>query len=345
MKRFLLCIQNWIKKYPIEGFFLLAMVLCFGTLLPAFYLISRNTTTGQILGFYLGRMGAFSPVLSGLLVTWILQPAGQTVSIRNRWKKLLPIWFVILIVCVAEWKSTAPPGVPPSGLILLSLPVSLLPAWVLSSAFNGTNEVRNMLATLVKPSGRGIYYIVALLTFPAIHILGTVLANMLHGRSWFPKVNQGANLAYAVFVTFFSVLIFAGGLNEESGWRGFAQKRLQTKYNPLTAIFILWLLVAIWHIPNDLLQFRNGGNAMFRLVIYLFITMLFSWIYNRTGGSILAVAIFHASMNSMNPLTGIFPLTTTGILLLIGFAMTAMMQDRMWCKLPKDHPAVHQLSA
>jgi membrane protease YdiL (CAAX protease family) len=202
-----------------------------------------------------------------------------------------------------------------------------------------------MLATLVKPRGRGIYYVIALLTFPAIHILGTVLANMLHGRTWFPKVNQGANLAYATFVTFFSVFFFAGGLNEESGWRGFAQKHLQTKYNPLTAIFILWLFVVIWHIPNDLLRFRNGENAMLRLVIYLFITMLFSWIYNRTDGSILVVAVFHASMTSMNRLTGVFPLTTTGILLLIGFAMTAMIQDRMWCRLPKDHPAVHQVSA
>jgi hypothetical protein len=52
--------------------------------------------------------------------------------------------------------------------------------------------------------------------------------------------------------------------------------------------------------------------------------------------------IFHASMNSMNPLMGIFPITTAGNILLIGFAVLVIVWDRMWRKLPNDHPAVYQ---
>jgi membrane protease YdiL (CAAX protease family) len=65
-------------------------------------------------------------------------------------------------------------------------------------------------------------------------------------------------------------------------------------------------------------------------------------IYNRTKGSILAVAIFHASVNSMNPLMGIFPITTAGNVLPVSVALIVIISDRMWRKLPKDHPAGHR---
>jgi membrane protease YdiL (CAAX protease family) len=81
---------------------------------------------------------------------------------------------------------------------------------------------------------------------------------------------------------------------------------------------------------------------MVRIAIYPVITILFSWIYNRTNGSILPVAIFHASMNSMNPLMEIFPITAAGNIMLIGLAIIVFVSDHMWQKLPKNHPAVYQ---
>jgi len=83
--------------------------------------------------------------------------------------------------------------------------------------------------------------------------------------------------------------------------------------------------------------------VMIRIVLYLFITVLFSWTHNRTGGSILAVAIFHSSMNAMNPLMGVIPITPASNILLIGFALAVMVMDRMWRRLPREHPAVHQI--
>jgi len=56
----------------------------------------------------------------------------------------------------------------------------------------------------------------------------------------------------------------------------------------------------------------------------------------------LAPAIFHASMNSMNPLMGIFPINTAGNILLVGLAIVAIVSDRMWRRLPGDHSAVYQ---
>jgi hypothetical protein len=50
-------------------------------------------------------------------------------------------------------------------------------------------------------------------------------------------------------------------------------------------------------------------------------------------------------MNSMNPLMGTFPITTAGNILLVGLAVVVIIYDRMWRKLPSDHPAVHQTPA
>jgi membrane protease YdiL (CAAX protease family) len=96
----------------------------------------------------------------------------------------------------------------------------------------------------------------------------------------------------------------------------------------------------MWHIPNDILQYRDGGYLIFRIGLYPFITILFGWVYNRTHGSILAPVLFHASMNSMNTLGAALPFTNAGNILLVLFAAFAVFYDHMWKKLPSDHPAV-----
>jgi len=334
--------KEWIRRHPIEAFFLVGIAICFGMLFPAVLIIPQEVTLGQILSLYLGRIGAYSPVLAGMFVARIIKPARQRMSSAHRLSIFLPVWFIAEIIHTASLWLSVPPGTSLILLIVLSLPVALLPAFVISSAYSGADGVKQMLTTLVRPKGSIVYYLVALLTFPIIHIVGTGITNVLNGNAWLPRVSQGTDLAFTIFITFFSVLLFSGGINEESGWRGFAQRRLQAQYSPLVANLILWFLMVIWHIPNDIVQYRHGGYILVRIALYPFITILFGWIYNRTKGSILAPAIFHASMNSMNPLMGVFPITTAGNILLVGFAMVAVVSDRMWRRLPGHHPAVYQ---
>jgi membrane protease YdiL (CAAX protease family) len=334
--------KEWVRKHPLEAFFLVGTAICFVTQFPAVLVIPQDGMAGQIVSFYLGRIGAYSPVLAGMLVARIIQPGWQRVPLTRRLSVFLPVWFVAAIIHTASLNLHVQTGAPLVGLVILSLPVALLPAFVVASAYAGADGVRQMLATLVRPKGSIAYYLIALLTFPVIHVLGTGITNVLNGDAWFPLVGQGADLAFTTLTTFFSVLLFSGGINEESGWRGFAQHRLQGKYSPLVANLILWFLMVIWHIPNDIVQYRDGGYILVRIGLYPFITLLFGWIYNRTKGSILAPAIFHASMNSMNPLAGVLPITTAGSILLVGLALVAVLSDRMWRRLPGHHPAVYQ---
>lgn len=334
--------KEWIKRHSIEAFFLSAIAICYVTLFPAIFLFPHNAGLGGIIAFFYGKIGVYSPVISAIFITRIILPGKRQTSFIRRLKVSLPVWFIAIVVNIASLKLTAPPNVSMIALIILSIPVALLPAWVVSSAFSGSNSIRNMLKTLIKPRGEVFYYLFALLTFPVVMVVGTMITNIIAGNPWFPQINQGSNLLVVVLINFFFVVFFAGGINEEAGWRGFAQKRMQAKYSPLVTAILLWFYMVIWHIPNDLIQYQNGGYIMVRIVLYLFIMILFTWTYNRTKGSILAIVIFHASMNSMNPLMGIFPITTASNVLLIALAITVLILGRMWRKLPADHPAVYQ---
>jgi membrane protease YdiL (CAAX protease family) len=334
--------DEWIRRHPIEAFFLLAIAMSFGLLFPVILIIPQEDLFGQILGLYLARIGVYSPVLAGMFVARLIQPARQRVSLGRRLAVFLPVWFIAAIIHTASLRLIAQPGTSLIALIVVSVPVALLPAFVVSSAYFGADGVRDMLATLVRPKGSIVFYLIALLTVPVMHFVGTGITNVLNGRAWFPQVSQGADLALTTFITFFSVLLFSGGMNEESGWRGFAQRRLQAQYSPLVTNLILWFLMVIWHIPNDIVQYRQGGYLLVRIALYPFIQVILGWIYNRTEGSILAPAIFHASMNSMNPLVGFFPFTAVGVILLVGIAVFAIVSDRMWRRLPGHHPAVYK---
>jgi len=334
-------ILRWIGQHDLAAFFLLAIGLSFALLFPGLFLFRRDDTLGQILGLLLGRIGVYSPVLAGMAVAHVGRPERDRPAAPRRVLVFLAVWLIAAAVHTASLHGEAQPGTPLVALIILSLPVALLPAFVVASAFSRSGGVRRLLSTLVRPRGGIVTYLIALLTFPAIHIVGVMVTNLVNGDRWLPRVTGVADLASLCLITFLSVLLFSGGINEESGWRGFAQKRLQARFSPLVANLILWVMLVIWHIPNDIVQYRHGGYLLVRLALYPCITILFGWLYNRTQGSTMAPALAHASMNTMNPLVSLLPITPAGNGLLVGLTVVVIVADRMWRRLPGDHGAAH----
>lgn len=108
--------------------------------------------------------------------------------------------------------------------------------------------------------------------------------------------------------SFFSPIVYVlvnvifFGLGEEVGWRGFVLPRLQIHYSALTSSLIITGFWAIWHWP---LFFNPLGNysqmEMGGIVGWLFslVTggLLFTWLYNSSGGNVLACALFHGFMD------------------------------------------------
>ncbi len=341
MSRLPKSLAKQIRGHPIAAFFAIAIGISFLLLFPALRLPQSNLAS-QLISFYLARLGIYSPVIAGMVVSYFLNTTRGVRPFRQRFLIFLPTWILALAAHTADMSVTAPEGVGLAAMAVLSMPVALLPAFVLTSSISRVGGIRNMLHTLTRPRGHIVYYLFALLAFPLTHYAGMVLDNAMNGESLFPALAVNGRLATTLIATFAGVFFFSGGINEESGWRGFAQKHLQGKFSPLSANLLLWVGLVVWHIPNDLLQYQDGGYVLIRLGLYPFITILFGWVYNRTGGCILAPAIFHASMNTMNPLGDVLPMTTAGNYLLLALAVLVLLTDRMWRKLPEDHPAVYR---
>jgi uncharacterized protein len=93
--------------------------------------------------------------------------------------------------------------------------------------------------------------------------------------------------------------IFTFGIGEEVGWRGYALPRLQKDRNALAATIILAGLWALWHLPQFFYLFDPA--IAIGWVIGLFAgAIVFTWLFNSSGGSILIVAIWHGCFNFMS---------------------------------------------
>jgi membrane protease YdiL (CAAX protease family) len=105
-----------------------------------------------------------------------------------------------------------------------------------------------------------------------------------------------------IFIAMFIVL----GVAEELGWRGYAFARLQPRYGALVASLIVGALHALWHLP---LWFAPGvdlSSAPYPVYALWVVacSVVWSWIYNGTDGSVLLAGLAHATTNVVSMLWG-----------------------------------------
>ena len=91
------------------------------------------------------------------------------------------------------------------------------------------------------------------------------------------------------------------GFGEEIGWRGFALPRLQRQRSALAASMWLSLLWGAWHIPLFFFSAGLGQMPLIGLVGWAasIVTgsVVCTWLFNSTKGSILVLALFHAALD------------------------------------------------
>ncbi|MCR4989438.1 MAG: CPBP family intramembrane metalloprotease [Lachnospiraceae bacterium] len=99
--------------------------------------------------------------------------------------------------------------------------------------------------------------------------------------------------------------LISGPLNEEFGWRGYALDRLLVKCGFLKGSLILGFIWAIWHLPwyftpgqaqYDLLR-DSAFHALMFIPSVMMLSVFVSFVYIKTGRSILAGALVHMFSN------------------------------------------------
>lgn len=125
------------------------------------------------------------------------------------------------------------------------------------------------------------------------------------------------------------------GTFEEFGWSGFAFPGLQARFGFVRAGVAMGLAVALWHIPFFFTPGTTQASSsfLFFLVQLIPARILFGWIYNGTGGSVLLTILFHGSWNAWGEILGSGPMVAdafglTETVILWAVAITVLIMNR-----------------
>jgi uncharacterized protein len=182
-------------------------------------------------------------------------------------------------------------------LIAVVLFGQLVPAVLVSAACDGRRGVRELFSRVFRWRVHPLWYAVVLLGMPVACLL---LSAAVFGTGALRALltDPSVVVAYLVSLSILPVV----NLWEETAWMGTVQARLADYRGPLLAAVVTAPLFGLVHLPLRI------GQPAGALVVGLLITMVISvpfrivvgWLYNRTGASILLVAMFHATFNATN---------------------------------------------
>ena len=206
----------------------------------------------------------------------------------------------------------------------------LLAALIVTGIVGGTVGLRELGVRMVKWRVGLIWWVIALFGSAALYGLSAMLLRLFSGL-W-PDISQfGQTDEYPQIglILFWIANIALYGFGEETGWRGFALPRLQNTHSALVASLILSAFWALWHVPlflslPNMMNMGIGGTVGWVLFIVTG-SILLTWVYNSTRGSILILAVFHGTLditiNSPSPgalatVMGVF-FTVLGVLVLL----------------------------
>jgi membrane protease YdiL (CAAX protease family) len=137
-------------------------------------------------------------------------------------------------------------------------------------------------------------------------LLGLTLAVGVSLRTGtFDTANAGrVALVYPLSVV---AIALAGGGQEEFGWRGYALPALQDRWSALTASVAIGVVWAVWHLPAFVFAVPGytGSFGLYTLLV-VGVSIVFTWLYNNTDGSILLAMLLHGGVNAASGLGALF---------------------------------------
>jgi hypothetical protein len=201
-----------------------------------YYIAPRDPDLGVLLEPFI----VFSPALAAMLVSGVIEPSPKLGSRKSRMIAFFLAWLVSFpILVLYGWKVY---GISLGIAAIIYSGIALFPAWVLSSAYARTPGIRKQFSTIVKPRGPAVWYLVIFLISPGIPLLGMGITRLMGGEADFYLSGRGYwDAIFLLVIEFLHGFLLTGGINEESGWRGFALPRLQARYPVIISAGIVWI--------------------------------------------------------------------------------------------------------
>jgi uncharacterized protein len=219
-------------------------------------------------------------------------------------------------------------------------------ALVTAVIVGGRPELRQLLSGLDKWRIGRTWYAVILLGPLALGLL-VAMVNVALGGNWDEGMPEVLSEPLPIVLLLLVILTITDGLGEELGWRGFALPRMLNGRNAFAASMALGMIWAVWHLP----LIWTDGNALEGTNFWLLLarlpatSVIFTWVYQHTNGSVVAAAVFHGSLNlfSVAPPTPGDPLTPAVITLachwIIALVLTIVAGPRRLDGFPRQPAA------
>ncbi len=190
-----------------------------------------------------------------------------------------------------------------------------------SYIFGGKAEVYSLLKSLLKIHIGVKWLLFIFLVMPLVSAVSCLIFYLSGGT-----LPQMQFPLWFIPIAFVYILIFMGPLGEETGWRGFALKKMLEYLSPLKAAVLLGIIWSFWHLPLFLIK-GTTQNALTSfgyipaILGYFLYTVMFSvlitLLYVMSNGSVFGSVLLHTAGNlSLGVVPIIFTKSGAVILLL-----------------------------
>ncbi|MDH4279006.1 MAG: CPBP family intramembrane metalloprotease [Acidimicrobiia bacterium] len=202
-------------------------------------------------------------------------------------------WWALFVFDVLSWPAGAGTDEVELSPMLLLLAITpfgpTIAGFVATAISEGRAGVRSLWGRFWNRDQSIKWLLVALLFFPALKLVSNLVTRTLDGEPY--PFFEDAWLTGFVGVLMTNTFI-NGGMSEEFGWRGYVLPRFQAKWNALVSSVVLGAIWASWHIPLWFIPEDEHSGTFFgtRLMAWIAISIMMTWIFNNTNGSILAAA-------------------------------------------------------
>ena len=166
--------------------------------------------------------------------------------------------------------------------------------------------LRDWLTKCLQCRGRWRWITLALSAPLAILTLAAALHMVLGGDV---RASPAVGHVAMLLANFGLVFLIGGPLGEEFGWRGYALPALQQRLSWRKASVVLGGIWGAWHLPLFFIagSAQNQGSILAFFVLIVATSVFYTWLFNRSAGSIVPVLVLHTASNSWPFLVPILP--------------------------------------
>jgi membrane protease YdiL (CAAX protease family) len=288
--------KQWVAQHDTAVF----LFLTFGIAWPLWLVsgtLSRTPIRAPDLPWLVAQIGVFAPACAGMVVGACVAPGGVRRALRLLGLVYAPA--VALGLWIATRGFTSFLNVDAGS----TWGMYALAVWILVCFGAGRNRLVPWPDSPADRLQTFLWSAVCLLATVVLFMAGWVMTGgTAGGTSNIPALPVRDLTPAGVLAACAMNLAYGGSLGEEPGWRGAWLPRLLRRHTPFAASLIISFWWALWHAPIDLSQgfgLAGIGGLALRQIWTLPVTIVFTWVTLRAGGSLMPPIVLHTTLNAI----------------------------------------------